>query len=41
MVVADDGKRKDRSGLNPTGLRKTPSYEEAITNLQNDQEIIK
>ena len=36
-----DSKGKQRTGLNPTGLRKRPSYEEAINYLQNDQEIIK
>ena len=34
-------KGKQRTGLNPTGLRKRPTYEEAINYLQNDQEIIR
>ena len=36
-----DSKGKQRTGLNPTGLRKIPTYEEAINYLQDDQEIIK
>ena len=35
-----DSKGKQRTGLNPTGLRKRPTYEEAINYLQNDQEKI-
>ena len=41
MVLLADGKRRDTTGLNPLGLRKRPSYEEAIDYLQNDQEIIR
>ena len=41
MVITDDSNGKARTGLNPTGLRKRPSYEEAINYLQTDQEIIR
>ena len=41
MVIMDDGKGAARTGLNPTGLRKRPPYEEAINYLQTDQEIIR
>ena len=40
MSMHDASKGKQRAGLNPTGLRSIPTYEEAINYIQNNQENI-
>ena len=39
--MTGDSTGRPKTGINPIGLRKRPSYEEAINYLQNDQEIVR
>jgi len=41
MVKTENGKQPGATGMNIIGLRKRPTYEEAINYLQTDQEIIR